>query len=347
MHITVYTKPGCHLCDDALDLLDRLAPRYALQVEQVNILEDPALYEAYATRIPVIEIEGGKGGILEAPIEEAHLRFRLELARRSPPASTSASATMHVASSSTSAASVPPVPFVPGVPGVPPLAGGAGLPGEPLIDRIASGMARRWLRWVSIGLAIFVGLPWLAPVLAALGWWGPANFIYTAYAATCHQLPERAANVLGYQVAFCWRDTSIYTGLLLFGLLYGLARDHNIGWLRWMRRPIRLWVFILFLVPMAVDGFTHMFGLRDMYGNPNMDIWYGLRLISMGSQMFSFNWWMRIITGLLAALGAVWFAYPRMNRAVEEAEALRQLYRQSAMVGRPVGTPGHQTAAQG
>ncbi len=342
MHITVYTKPGCHLCDDALDLLDRLAPRYGLQVEQVNILEDPALYEAYAMRIPVIEIEGGKGGILEAPIEEALLRFRLELARRSPPASASASAVMRASSSSTSAASVPPVPSVPGVPA---LAGGAGLSSEPLIDRIASGMARRWLRWVSIGLAIFVGLPWLAPVFAALGWWDPANFIYTAYAATCHQLPERAANVLGYQVAFCWRDTSLYTGLLLFGLLYGLGRDHNIGWLRWLQRPIKLWVFILFLVPMAVDGFTHMFGLRDMYGNPGMDIWYGLRLLSMGSQMFSFNWWMRVITALLAALGAVWFAYPRMNRAVEEAEALRQLYRQSAMAGQQPALPT--TAARG
>ncbi len=135
--------------------------------------------------------------------------------------------------------------------------------------------------------------------------------------------------MFGYQVAFCWRNTAIYAGLLIFGLLYGLARDRNITWLRWLRKPISLWVFILFLLPMAVDGFTHMFGLRDMYDNPNMDMWYGLRLINSGSQTFSFNWWLRIITGLLAALGAVWFAYPRIQKAMEDAEALRRLYASS------------------
>lgn len=128
-------------------------------------------------------------------------------------------------------------------------------------------------------------------------------------------------------MAFCWRNTAIYTGLVLFGVLYGLARDRNLRRLRWLRRPIKWWAFVLLLLPMAADGITHMLGLRDMSENVPMDMWYGWLYSNPGSQVFSPNWWLRIVTGLLAALGVVWFAFPRINRIVEESEALRQAYR--------------------
>ncbi len=132
--------------------------------------------------------------------------------------------------------------------------------------------------------------------------------------------------MFGYQVAFCWRNTAIYGGLFLFGILYGLARDRNIVALRWVRKPIPLWALILMLVPMAADGFTHIFGLRDMVENVNMDMWYGS--LFSGSQLFSANWWLRIITGLLAALGLVWFLFHRVNAGVAASEELRFSYQQ-------------------
>ncbi len=135
--------------------------------------------------------------------------------------------------------------------------------------------------------------------------------------------------MFGYQVAFCWRNTAIYSGTLLFGLLYGLARDGDVSWLRWLTKPLRWWIFVLLLLPMALDGFSHMLGLRDMSTNVPMDIWYGA-LYGAGSQVFSLNWWLRIITGLLAALGVVWFAYPRLERVVLESENQRLVYGKSA-----------------
>ena len=70
-HITLYTRPGCHLCEDAAELLDRLASRVPLAIVEVNILEDAGLFERYKHRIPVIAVEGGP--TLAAPIREADL----------------------------------------------------------------------------------------------------------------------------------------------------------------------------------------------------------------------------------------------------------------------------------
>src|SRR3954467_9534217 len=82
MRVTVYTKPGCHLCDDALVILDRLTPQYGLEVTEVNILDDMSLYEAYKQEIPVIAIEDGKLGTLKAPIDEPPLRTAFQVASR-------------------------------------------------------------------------------------------------------------------------------------------------------------------------------------------------------------------------------------------------------------------------
>jgi glutaredoxin len=69
--ITLYTRPGCHLCEDAADLLERLAMRLDLAIVEVNILEDANLYERYKHSIPVVSIGGGL--VLAAPIREEEL----------------------------------------------------------------------------------------------------------------------------------------------------------------------------------------------------------------------------------------------------------------------------------
>ena len=69
--ITLYTRPGCHLCEDASDLLERLAAGLGLAVVEVNILDDANLYERYKHSIPVVAI--GSGPTLAAPIREEEL----------------------------------------------------------------------------------------------------------------------------------------------------------------------------------------------------------------------------------------------------------------------------------
>jgi glutaredoxin len=59
MQLKIYTKPGCPLCEEALDLLDDLSFTY----ETVNICEDPALFDRYRYRVPVVRV--GDRDVLE------------------------------------------------------------------------------------------------------------------------------------------------------------------------------------------------------------------------------------------------------------------------------------------
>jgi thiol-disulfide isomerase/thioredoxin len=80
--IILYTKPGCHLCDDAHELLLELGEETnsKLRIEEINILEDPALYARYRHAIPVITVDPDSGGpSLHAPITRSALRQALGL----------------------------------------------------------------------------------------------------------------------------------------------------------------------------------------------------------------------------------------------------------------------------
>jgi len=55
--ITVYTRRGCHLCDDAIALVTRVAAGRA-DIELVDIDGDGDLYERYTVRVPVVAVDG-------------------------------------------------------------------------------------------------------------------------------------------------------------------------------------------------------------------------------------------------------------------------------------------------
>ena len=218
-----------------------------------------------------------------------------------------------------------------------------------LIKRIVLGIARRWLLFVNLMIAIWVGLPWLAPVFMHWGWSSAAKAIYLFYSFQCHQLPERSFFLFGNQAMYslaeiqtAWQNTdnpfilrqfignpeigwkvawsdrmvSMYTSILFGGLLYGLVRKQM--------KPISFWVFAIFLLPMAVDGGTH--ALSDLagigQGFRDTNIW--LQIITnhafsiafyQGDALGSLNSWMRLITGVLLGIALVGFAFPYVNES--------------------------------
>jgi hypothetical protein len=58
--LRIYSKPDCHLCDVAKEVVRRVAMKYPLQVEVVNILEDPEAHDLYKEEIPVGVLDGRK-----------------------------------------------------------------------------------------------------------------------------------------------------------------------------------------------------------------------------------------------------------------------------------------------
>lgn len=58
MIVHFYTRPGCHLCEDARLMLKLVNEDVAFDINEVNIEEDDVLHEKYMLMIPVIESEG-------------------------------------------------------------------------------------------------------------------------------------------------------------------------------------------------------------------------------------------------------------------------------------------------
>ena len=63
MRVQIYTKPGCSLCEEARDLLAEAKKDVALEVEEIDIYSQQALFDRYRYRIPVIRI--GDTDVLE------------------------------------------------------------------------------------------------------------------------------------------------------------------------------------------------------------------------------------------------------------------------------------------
>ncbi len=199
--------------------------------------------------------------------------------------------------------------------------------------RWSSGIARHWLALFNIAWGMYVFLPFLAPILMQMGLTLPARGIYGIYSFLCHQLPDHSYFLFGgnpvphlhdleaagmepglgllgqrrfignleagYKTALCQRDLAIYGSIFVAGILYGIFRDR-------IKSP-SIKVYILFVIPMAVDGLSQMVGLRES------------------------NWLLRTITGAMFGAATVWLAYPYVDEAMQdvvesEEQRMAELY---------------------
>ncbi len=56
--VTLYGKPGCCLCDEARDEVERLRERIDFDLDEVDVSLDPVLQREYGERVPVVAIDG-------------------------------------------------------------------------------------------------------------------------------------------------------------------------------------------------------------------------------------------------------------------------------------------------
>jgi glutaredoxin len=77
--ITVYSRPDCHLCADAMAALRALQGELGFSLQERDIDADEALQRAYFERIPVIALDGEE--LSDYFLDESLLRERLESRR--------------------------------------------------------------------------------------------------------------------------------------------------------------------------------------------------------------------------------------------------------------------------
>lgn len=56
--VTLYGKPGCHLCDDARAVVAQVCAELGESYTEISILDDPALLERFGEEIPVTFVDG-------------------------------------------------------------------------------------------------------------------------------------------------------------------------------------------------------------------------------------------------------------------------------------------------
>jgi glutaredoxin len=79
--ITLYTRPGCHLCDEAREAILALRQeRPPFELSEVNIEQDDGLLVRYLERIPVVAVDGEVVSELELKLDR--LRASLDTVRR-------------------------------------------------------------------------------------------------------------------------------------------------------------------------------------------------------------------------------------------------------------------------
>jgi glutaredoxin len=58
VHVVLYSRPGCHLCDEARAVLEAARLRTPFDLDEVDIETDDDLVKEYGIRIPVVTIDG-------------------------------------------------------------------------------------------------------------------------------------------------------------------------------------------------------------------------------------------------------------------------------------------------
>ena len=68
--LVLYGRPGCHLCDDAREILTAVRAEIPFSLQEVDIERDDALHRAYLERIPVVTVDGAEAFELFVDVDE-------------------------------------------------------------------------------------------------------------------------------------------------------------------------------------------------------------------------------------------------------------------------------------
>lgn len=314
LQVILYSRPGCHLCEQVKEDLSRLQARYPHQLTEIDIETNAELHQSYALEIPVVKIGPYT---LKAPIKNEELMVALAAAtdRKNQIESLGIGSSLSDQHRSWGKA-----------------------------DQIIYWIANHYLAVINLIVLIYVSLPFVAPLLMKAKLEPPARLIYSLYGVVCHQLAYRSfflfgdqlvypraiagleglksysqatglpevnsaeAIILarqfvgnedvGYKVALCQRDVAIYLGILAFGIVFIFLR--NIKSLPW-------YIWILFgIVPIGLDGISQILSQPP----------FGFLALRESTPF------LRVVTGFAFGFFTAWFGFPSVEESMSETRKI-------------------------
>ncbi len=168
-------------------------------------------------------------------------------------------------------------------------------PGRQTLDRFMNNTGRfvsnllidHWATMITWMLGILVFAALSVPFLSYFGLDGISKQIFFALHMVCAQIPSHSFYIFGHQLGMCARNFSIYASMFIGSLIFVLSKKRIPG--------IPWWIWVLMILPLALDGTTQMFGWRES------------------------TWELRVLTGTLFGLGNVWFALPLIQKTILES----------------------------
>lgn len=308
--VTLFSRADCHLCEMAKTELQSLQSEIPHTLLEIDIDSDPAIQKKYFDQIPVVEIGPYR---LKAPFTRAELLMTLGAARD--------------ARSQNLRLEKKPAPA-------------AAITGA---DRLSYWIANHWLAVVVSLFILYLGLPFLAPVLMKSGAKAPAQVIYTVYSPLCHQLGFRSFFLFGEQPYYP-RAVAGVAGVTTFGEATGIDESNNgllaarsfvgnerLGYkIALCQRDIAIygaiilfgliysltgrripplhwagWLFIA-IAPLGLDGFSQLFSQL------------GVSFINDLLPYRESTPTLRVLTGFLFGFGTAWFGLPYVEESMRE-----------------------------
>ena len=311
--VTLYQKENCPDCVEARKALDEIINEIPHHLVVINIEDDVNLYKKYINSAPVIE---AGPYVLQGSANGQKLRATLGAARDRDEQLTKLGDKNYQKR----------------------MERGRNLTGT---DKFTLWFSKYYMLIINFILLMYVGLPFLAPVLMKADFDPAANIIYQIYRPLCHQLGFRSMFLFGEQLYYP-RELAQLDGYLTYEDIRGEQVIDVLEARKFVGDDVLGYKVALCERCIAIYGSMLFFGLifaifRKKIKSLHWLIWITLGLIPIGldgvSQLPSFAAeilpvWIpiresipvfRFITGSLFGITTAWYLYPMIEEAMQES----------------------------
>ena len=312
VNVTIYVKENDPLSDETLHLINELNQELPFVTAKIDIASDNSLLEKYQDLVPLVVVGPYQ---LKSPISRQDLWIAIKAAsdRQDMLGSSDKEYQRRVQRGNEITKT----------------------------DKFTLWLSHNYLILLNLLLFIYIGLPFLAPVLMENKLEGPAKLIYMVYSPVCHQLAFRSWFLFGEQPFYPRALAQIY-GVKTYEEVTGADPANLQAGKQFLGNPVLGYKVAICERDVAIYGSMLLFGILFLLTGRKIKaipwyVWVSLGMIPMGidggSQLFSFGqgffpaWlpvrestpFLRTLTGALFGITTTWYVFPIIEESMVES----------------------------